>query len=341
MASNSVGSTPSDAATLTVAASGAPSITSQPASVSILAGQGAAFVVGVSGTPTPTLQWQLSTDNGASWSNINGATSSVLSLPAGVPIAYNGRQFRAVASNASGSVTSLAAMLTVNPSSVATFQFNLFAFNSGPAAFLLYGGSVKDSAGTIQCSGYTALTDPCPKWRADYANGTSLSLTATPWPGWRVSGWVGGDCGSPGNATTVTLTIDHNSNCVPQFEVIPGSTFSISAVPAGAWVALVLEMVADRFGNLVVADPPRISCGPLASAQICDVNVEVAASPFTQLRLRALPLLSAPVGQLRWTCTSTSPEDNTAVVHTKLGADIDIGPIYGNTACSAELIPTP
>ena len=341
VASSSVGSAPSDAATLTVAASAAPSITSQPASVTILAGQGAGFVVGVSGTPTPTLQWQLSTDNGASWSNINGATSSVLSLPAGVALADNGRQFRAVASNASGSVTSLAAVLTVNPSSVATFQFNLFAFNSGPAAFLLYGGSVKDSAGTIQCSGYTALDDPCPKWRGDYANGTSLSLTATPWPGWRVSGWVGGDCGSPGNATTVTLTIDHNSNCVPQFEVIPGSTFSISAVPAGAWVALVVEMVADRFGNLVVADPPRISCGPLASAQICDVNVEVAASPFTQLRLRALPLFSAPVGQLRWTCTSTSPEDNSALVHTRLGADIDLGPIFGNTACSAELIPTP
>jgi hypothetical protein len=341
VASNSVGSAPSDAATLTVAASAAPSITGQPASVTILAGQGAGFVVGVSGTPTPTLQWQLSTDNGANWSNINGATSGVLSLPAGVPLAYNGRQFRAVASNASGSATSQAAVLTVNPSFVATFQFNLFAFNAGPSEFLLYGGSVKDSGGTIQCSGYTSLADPCPKWRADYPNGTSLSLTATPWPGWRVSGWVGGDCGSPGNATTVTLIIDHNSNCMPQFEVIPGATFSVSAVPASAWVALVVEMVVDRFGNRVVADPPRISCGPLASAQICDVSLEVGASPYTLLRLKALPLTTAPVGQLRWTCTSTSPEDNSAVVRTDIGSDIDIGPIYGNTACSAELIPTP
>jgi hypothetical protein len=258
-----------------------------------------------------------------------------------VPLTHNGRQFRAVASNAAGSVASQAAVLTVNPSVVATFQFNLFGFNAGPAVFLLYGGSVKDSAGTIQCSGYTALADPCPKWKADYANGTSLSLTATPWPGFRVSGWVGGDCGAPGNATTVTLTIDHNSNCLPQFEVIPGSTFSISAVPAGAWVGLVVEMVVDRFGNRVVPDTPRISCGPLAGAQICDVHVEVATSPFTVLRLRALPLISAPVGQLRWTCTSSSPDDNTAVVHTALGSDFDIGPIYGNTACSAELIPTP
>jgi hypothetical protein len=341
VASNSVGSAPSDAATLTVAASVAPSITSQPASVTILAGQGAGFAVGASGTPTPTLQWQLSTDNGASWSNINGATSDVLSLPAGVPLDYSGRQFRAVASNASGSVTSQAAVLTVNPSFVPTFQFNLFGFNAGPAVFLLYGGSVKDSAGTIQCSGYTSLSDPCPKWRGNYPSGTALSLTATPWPGWRVSGWVGGDCGSPGNAATVTLIIDHNSDCRPQFELIPGAAFTVSAVPAGAWVGLVVEMVADRFGNLVVPDSPRISCGPLASAQICDVSIDVGASPFLVLRLRALPLATAPVGQLRWTCTSNSPHDNTPVVRTVSGSDIDIGPIYGNTACSAELIPTP
>jgi len=156
-----------------------------------------------------------------------------------------------------------------------------------------------------------------------------------------VKGWVGGDCGSPGTATTITLTIDHNSNCFPAFEVIPGAQFSISAVAAGAWVGLVFEVVADRFGNLVPADPPRISCGPLASAQICSANVDVQTSPFVAMRLRASPLLSAPVGQLRWTCTSASPHDNTAVVTTVVGPDIDIGPVYGNTACSAELVPTP
>jgi hypothetical protein len=169
----------------------------------------------------------------------------------------------------------------------------------------------------------------------------ALSLTATPWPGFRVSGWLGGDCGSPGTATSVTLTIDHNSRCMPQFQVIPASTFSISAVPAGAWVGLVVEMVADRYGNLVIPDAPRISCGPLASAQICDVNVDVASSSYIVLRLRAFALVSAPVGQLRWTCSSISPDGSTPVVRTVLGSDIDLGPIYGNTACSAELVPTP
>lgn len=343
MATNATGSVTSNAATLTVSAAATmPAITGQPSSVTITAGQGAAFIVGSSGTPLPTVQWQLSIDNGASWTNITGATSDVLNLPAGVPLSDNGRQFRAVASNTSGSATSLAAVLTVNPSFVPTFQFNLFGFNAGPAVFLLYGGSVKDATGTIQCSGYAGLSDPCPKWRADYPSGTLLSLTATAWPGWRVSRWVGGDCGLPGNASTVTLTINHNSNCHPQFELIPGSTFSVSGVAAGAWVGLVVEVVADRFGNLVVADAPRISCGPLASAQICDASVAIGDSPYTVMRLKAFPLFSAPVGQIRWTCISPSPDNaSTAVTQTVVGADIAIGPIYGNTACSAELIPTP
>jgi len=342
VAVNSAGSATSNAATLTVAVPAPPSVTAQPHNVTIVAGQGAQFSVAVTGTPTPNLQWQLSTDGGANWGNINGATSDVLSLPAGVPLADNGRQFRAVASNSSGSVASNAAVLTVNPSFVQTFQFNLFGFNQGPASFLLYGGFVKDNLGTIDCSGYTGRADPCPKWRSDYPSGTSLTLTATPWPNWRVSRWVGGDCGSPGTATSVTLTIDHNSNCLPQFELIPGSTFSLSAVPAGAWIGLVVEMVSDRFGNLVFADPPSISCGPLAAAQICSASVAVGASSFVVIRLRAIPLLGAPVGVLQWSCISPHPEDvNTIVVSTVAGADINIGPIYGNTACSAELIPTP
>jgi hypothetical protein len=342
VAANSAGSATSNAATLSVALPAPPSFTAHPSNVTIVAGQGAQFSVAVTGTPTPTLQWQLSTDGGLSFSNINGATGDVLSLPAGVPLADNGRQFRAMASNGSGSVASNAAVLTVNPSWVPSFQFNLFGFNQGPAVFQLYGGSVEDNAGSIACSGYTGHADPCPKWRADYPSGTSLTLTATPWPNFRVRRWVGGDCGAPGSATSVTLIIDHNSNCFPEFEPIPGSTFSISAVPAGAWIGQVVEMVADRYGNLVIPDSPRISCGPLASAQICSADFAVADSPYVVLRLRAFPLWNAPVGVLQWSCSAPHPEDPNAVIAwTATGPDINLGPVLGNTACSVDLIPTP
>ena len=109
-ASNSVTSL---AATLTVSAAPvAPVFTTQPANVSIVAGQNAQMSVVVGGTPTPTLQWQLSTDSGVNWSNIVGATGSVYSMTA-VAVANNGRQFRAVATNGSGSINSTAALLTV------------------------------------------------------------------------------------------------------------------------------------------------------------------------------------------------------------------------------------
>jgi predicted secreted protein len=336
VATNSAGTTVSDVVLLTVtAAATAPVFTTHPSSVTITAGQSTQFTVAASGSPTPTFQWQLSTDGGANWSNIVGQTGAVFDV-INAAQGNNGRRFRAAASNAAGSATSSAAVLTVNPPRM--FQFNLFGFNAGPASFLLYGGSVEDGAGTIQCSGDAGLADPCPKWRADYPEGTVLTLTAKPWTNFRVSGWVGGDCGSPGTASTATLTIAHNSNCHPLFEPVPGATFSVSAVPAGPWIGLVVEVV-SVFGNLVVPDTPRISCGPLTGPQICATNVDVAASPFTMLRLKAVPLLAAPVGQVRWTCSSISPDGISPVVRTVTSADIALGPIHSNTACSAELIP--
>ena len=331
---NSAGAATSDVGTLNVAALEAPRFTGEPiTSVTAVAGLSAELSVGVSGTPTPTIQWQLSIDNGTSWNNITGETSNVLSLPV-VPLNYNGHQFRAVATNTSGSATSLAIVLIVSPPVVSIFQFNLFGYNAGPAVYLLYGGSVRDDANTIQCSGYLGLSDPCPRWRADYASGTSLRLTATAWPGWRVSRWIGGDCGSAGNATTVTLTLNHNSNCRPEFEVIPGSTFILSAVPAGAWAGRVAHVVAVGFG-LEIPDSPLIDCGLLSIRGICDTRLGVGAD----IRLKAFPVPNAPVGQFRWTCTSASPHDASIIVTQTISSDITVR-LYGNTACSAEFVPT-
>jgi predicted secreted protein len=120
VASNSSGTVSSNAATLSVsAAAAAPAFTTQPVDVAVTEGQNAQLTVVVSGTPTPTLQWQLSTDNGANWSNINGATGATFNIvnPA---LANNGRQFRAVASNSAGTVNSNAATLTVTAASPVT-----------------------------------------------------------------------------------------------------------------------------------------------------------------------------------------------------------------------------
>lgn len=113
VASNSAGSATSNAATLTVTAAVAPAFTTHPANVTVTEPATATFSVAVTGTPTPTLQWQLSTDSGTNWSNINGATAASYTTPATVA-ADSGRQYRAVATNSAGTATSNAATLTVN-----------------------------------------------------------------------------------------------------------------------------------------------------------------------------------------------------------------------------------
>ena len=111
--SNSVGNVTSNAATLTVnPAPVAPSITTQPSSVTVTAGQTAAFSVAATGTAPLSYQWN---KNGTA---ISGATSSSYTTPAETS-ADNGAQFTVVVSNSVGNVTSNAATLTVNPAPVA------------------------------------------------------------------------------------------------------------------------------------------------------------------------------------------------------------------------------
>jgi hypothetical protein len=110
----------SNAATLTVYAP--VSITTQPANVSACAGNNATFSVVATGSPTPlAYQWQISTNGGASYSNIAGANASSLTLNA-VTTALNNNRYRVIVTGYCGSVTSTGGILTVN---VATTPINV------------------------------------------------------------------------------------------------------------------------------------------------------------------------------------------------------------------------
>ena len=113
VATNSVGTVASLAARLTVSPTpSAPVIVTAPAGVTVGDLGTATFSVVADGQPTPTFQWQLSTDGGVTFANINGATASayVVSSPAA---SWDGRRYRVVATNSLGSVDSAAATLTV------------------------------------------------------------------------------------------------------------------------------------------------------------------------------------------------------------------------------------
>ena len=106
----------------------APAITTQPASVTVASGANATFTVVATGTPTPTLKWQRSTNSGSAWSDLvndsvySGVTTGTLTVTAAT-LTMNANRFRAVATNTDSSVNSDGlATLTVTQSPVITVQ---------------------------------------------------------------------------------------------------------------------------------------------------------------------------------------------------------------------------
>ena len=112
---NSAGTANSNAAKLTVSASGAPAITTQPQNVTAAPGTTAKFTVAASGGNL-SYQWQVRTKSTEAWDNVNpriysGGTTATLSVPA--TTARNGYEYRCVVTNSAGSVDSNTVKLTV------------------------------------------------------------------------------------------------------------------------------------------------------------------------------------------------------------------------------------
>ena len=106
--------------TLTVR--GAPTILVNPIGQTVSNGAAVTFTATASGSPAPTVLWQVST-NGATFTNISGATAASYTFTP--TAADNGKQFRAVFTNSLGSATTTAASLAVvAPVTVAAVQVN-------------------------------------------------------------------------------------------------------------------------------------------------------------------------------------------------------------------------
>jgi len=108
------------------AANSAPTITAQPASQTVAAGQNATFTVTASGSPAPTYSWQRQPAGSTSWSPLtdaspyNGIATATLTVSS-VTNAMSGDSFRCVVTNAVGSVTSApAALMVASPLTIVT-----------------------------------------------------------------------------------------------------------------------------------------------------------------------------------------------------------------------------
>jgi DNA-binding beta-propeller fold protein YncE len=155
----------------------APTITTQPTSRSVTAGQTATFSVAASGTAPLAYQWQ---KNNA---NISGATSASYTTPA-TAITDNGATFRVLISNSAGSVTSAGATLTVS-GSTATLR---------PDVILT---ALSYANGTFNCTVKNQGNGPTP---AGAAIGVGFSVDNT----WRTAGFAGAPLAAGASAGVVS-----------------------------------------------------------------------------------------------------------------------------------------
>jgi alpha-tubulin suppressor-like RCC1 family protein len=119
---NAAGEAMTEAAQLTVSAP--PVVTEQPQSTTVEAGQPATFETAASGSPTPTVQWERSTNGGGTWSAVEGATSDQIAISV-TQLSENGNEYRAKFTSIAGTATSAPATLTVASNHYAAVAWGL------------------------------------------------------------------------------------------------------------------------------------------------------------------------------------------------------------------------
>jgi predicted secreted protein len=164
-----------------------PSVLTHPADQSVMAGETATFFVRAS--PVTSFQWQVSSDGGGSWRDVDGATGARLTTGA-LALSDSGSKFRAVVTNASGgktaTATSNAANLTVRaqPSvdvpapSILTHPADQSVMEGQTATFAVTASPATGYQWQVLASGGTAWSDVPGATAARYTTG-ALPRSAT------------------------------------------------------------------------------------------------------------------------------------------------------------------
>jgi len=150
-----------------------PSITAQPTGQTVTEGSAAEF--SVTASDAQTYQWQQSTDNGSSWTDISGATSADYTTET-TTTSMDGYQYRCVVKSASGvSVISQAATLTVQakPASVPVTDVSL-----DKDTLSLYTGDTASLTATVEPDNATNQNVTWSSDNADVATVDNGTVTA-------------------------------------------------------------------------------------------------------------------------------------------------------------------
>jgi hypothetical protein len=247
----------------------APSITAEPASRTVIAGQTASFSVTASGTAPLTYQWRM---NGTT---ISGATSSSYTTAA-TTISENAAKFTVVVSNSAGSATSSAALLTVdaasvllnpNPASLAFGSVNLSTDNTKTVTLTNSGNSsVTISNVTVAGAGFGATGASA---GLVLPSGQSATLTATFDPA--ASGSAAG-----------SITVTSNATNSPAVIALSGTGASQAYSVALSWSASTSSVAGYNVYSSTVSGGPytKLTSSPVSSTDYTDNSVQAGKTYY-------------------------------------------------------------
>jgi hypothetical protein len=315
------------------AAAVAPTITTPPAAAAVTEGQSASFTVVAAGSAPLAYEWRR---NG---STISGAVAASYTLAAAT-LADNAAAFSVVVSNSAGSVTSGAALLTVNPLAViptitaqpaplvltAGSNASFSATASGTPAptlrwFIAGGADLADGAGTGPLAGATVTG----------ASTSSLTLTAVPQSanGLQVRLRAANTAGTAEssaaaltvNAATVAPSITSQPGAVT---LTAGATATFTVAASGTPMPTVQWLIA---GGADLAD--GVGSGALAGATI-------AGAASTTLTLTNVPQSATGLQLAARATNSAGTVTSSSAALTVNSAGVAISASAGGTATSAD-----
>ncbi|MEY2503498.1 MAG: large repetitive protein, partial [Verrucomicrobiota bacterium] len=181
---NDAGTTTSNVATLTITAQ--PQVVLQPEDISIDNNTGGSLGAFATGLPAPQQRWQISTDGGATFTDVTGATGPALAVSGSRTL--DGARYRAVFTNTSGTVTTRAATLNVRwvqvtrqlacPRVRPGQRVTLTAEAAGnPAPNVSWSASVPGQGGSVEIVGATSTTYSFTATAADANRAFSATFT--------------------------------------------------------------------------------------------------------------------------------------------------------------------
>jgi hypothetical protein len=144
---NVAGTATSTSAALTVEV--APAISAQPTGQTVASGALVSFSAAATGTPTPSVQWEYSTDDGTTWQSFPGATTTTYSFVATGQQSFE--KLAAVFTNPAGTATSAPATLTVTQEPTSAPSSNWSGYADTGATFTGISGSW--TVPTVTCVG--------------------------------------------------------------------------------------------------------------------------------------------------------------------------------------------